>query len=64
MISQINNGVVYDAYGTKRSQSEKKTTHLTQGDKGKIEDLKDRIDSGEYRVNLEALSKKIAEELL
>ncbi|MCF6330886.1 MAG: flagellar biosynthesis anti-sigma factor FlgM [Sulfurimonas sp.] len=36
----------------------------TQGDMSKIDQIKSSIESGEYKINLEALSQKIADELL
>ncbi|MEA2092190.1 MAG: flagellar biosynthesis anti-sigma factor FlgM, partial [Campylobacterota bacterium] len=35
-----------------------------QGDTSKVEQVKEALESGEYKINLEALSQKIAEELL
>jgi anti-sigma28 factor (negative regulator of flagellin synthesis) len=36
----------------------------SQGDTSKVQQIQDAIESGEYQVNLQALSEKIAEELL
>ena len=41
-----------------------KATVSSQGDTSKIEQIKESLASGDYKVDLEALSKKIAEELL
>lgn len=67
MISQLNSLGVFDTYkqlDKKTDESSKKVLHLVQGDKNKIEEMKDKIASGEYRVDLETLSKKIAEDLI
>ena len=68
MISQINNASVGNAYAStlgdaKDSQKATKTISK-QGDMSKVEHIKDALASGEYKINLEALSQKIAQELL
>lgn len=73
MISQINSAVV-GAYtnntnGTKqpnnRVDSQKADASISsQGDTSKVDQIKNDISSGQYKVNLEALSQKIADELL
>lgn len=64
MISRVNSS----SYGTyevaKKQRDSSSITQSSQGDKSKIEEIKDKIDAGEYRVDLEALSKKIAEYLV
>jgi len=37
---------------------------LEQGDMSKVEKIKESLASGEYKVDLQALSEKIADELL
>ena len=67
MISQANSSAVGAAYQSKTAQTkEAKTSTVVsnQGDTSKIEQLKESIDSGEYKVNIQALSEKIAESLL
>ena len=66
MISQVNNSSIQNAYanGTKGTKAESNTTVSKQGDTSKIEQLKESIASGDYKVDLEALSKKIADELM
>lgn len=69
MISQTNSSVVRNAYATnvgenKELKQAKSTTISSQGDTSRVEQLKDAINSGEYRVDLEKLSRKIADELL
>ncbi|MEA3371879.1 MAG: flagellar biosynthesis anti-sigma factor FlgM [Campylobacterota bacterium] len=68
MISQTNSSAVRTAYANSFGESkEAKATDATvskQGDTSKIERIKESLEAGEYKVDLEALSKKIAEELL
>lgn len=70
MISQINSSALRNAYanalgepkeGTKGSE---KATISKQGDMSKIERIKESLQAGTYRVDLQALSEKIADELL
>lgn len=45
--------------------SEKQELKISkQGDTSRVQEMKDAIDSGEYKINLQALSKKIADELM
>lgn len=68
MISQLNSSAVRGAYASNFGES--KETDKTQaniskqGDTSKVERIKEALDAGEYKINLEALSQKIAEELL
>jgi len=69
MISQAGRAAVQNAYTnnaseTKNAKANAGASVSKQGDISKIDQLKESILSGEYKVNLEALSKKIAEELL
>jgi len=69
MISQTNSSVVRSTYAnnlgeTKESKQVKPTMISKQGDTSRVEQIKEALDSGEYKVDLEALSNKIAEELL
>lgn len=69
MISQLNSAAVRDAYAnslseTKEAQKKENANISKQGDTSKIEKIKESIESGEYKVNLQALSEKIADELL
>ena len=69
MISQVNSSVIGNAYvNNSVVNSGKKEGSSVSGNSqingSKIEKLKESIDSGEYKVNLSALSKKMAEELL
>jgi len=67
MISQANSSALRASYPTKAGEAKepKQAASVTkQGDTSKIEQLKESIGSGEYKVNIEALSQKIADELL
>ena len=69
MISQINSSVIRNAYGSSFAEpkevKQKAETHVSkQGDMSKVERLKEAVDAGEYKVDLQALSQRIAEELL
>ena len=66
MISQTNSSSVRTAYANNFGETKeaKGATVTKQGDTSKIEQIKEALSSGEYKVDLEALSKKIADELL
>jgi len=68
MISQVNSSTLRSAYASNFGESKeanKTSTNITkQGDTSKVEQIKEALESGEYKINLEALSQKIAEELL
>lgn len=70
MISRINSSTLGRAYTNnqvEQKENEKTQTQANiskQGDTSKIEQIKESIQSGEYQVNLQALSEKIAQELL
>ena len=66
MISQTNSSAVRTAYANNFGETKeaKGATVTKQGDTSKIEQIKEALTSGEYKVDLEALSKKIADELL
>lgn len=67
MISTLNGSLargVYQDINTKQKDQEKPVqTVAKQGDTSRIEELKSSIANGEYRVNIEALAKRIAQEL-
>jgi flagellar biosynthesis anti-sigma factor FlgM len=73
MISQVKGAAVASTYTNNANQS-KNSSKLdaqkadasisSQGDTSKIEQIKSDIASGQYKINLEALSQKIADELL
>jgi len=69
MISQVNSSVVRNAYtsnlGESKESSKKGSTTISkQGDISKVDKIKSSLESGEYKINLQALSEKIADELL
>ncbi len=66
MISQAGNSSLNSVY---EKQNVNKSTNASssvakQGDTSKIEQIKESILDGTYKVDLEALSRKIADELL
>jgi len=69
MISQTNSTVVRSAYANsssdvKEAAKTEGTRVSQQGDTSKVDQIKEALESGEYKINLEALSQKIAEELM
>ena len=69
MISQVNQAGVRAAYAKTPDEengvSKKASTTVSQqGDTSKVERIKEALESGEYKINLQALSEKIAEELM
>ena len=67
MISQLNSSAVRSAYSSNLGETKEaaaKTNVTKQGDMSKIERIKESLESGEYKINLQALSEKIADELL
>lgn len=67
MISSVNNSLIRGAYqenGLKTKEQEKSVQSISkQGDTSRIEELKASIEKGEYRVDIETLAKRIAQEL-
>ena len=67
MISQVNSGAIRSAYqnSSQSKEVEQKSTNVSsQGDTSKVDQLRETLEAGEYKINIEALSKKIAEELM
>ena len=68
MISQVNSASVRNAYANSTGEqkvAQKSDSNVSkQGDLSKIEQIKQDLESGEYKINLEALSRKIADELM
>ncbi|MBU0633163.1 flagellar biosynthesis anti-sigma factor FlgM [bacterium] len=68
MISQLNSAGIRTAYqngNTELKSNTKKTQEMNQeADMSKVDKLKESIASGEYKINLQALSKRIADELM
>jgi len=67
MISNINQSSVRSSYqdqNIKTKEQEKPVQAISkQGDTSRIDALKEAIEKGEYRVDLDALAKRIAQEL-
>ncbi len=67
MISSVNGSLIKAAYqepSLKTKEQEKSTQSITkQGDTTRIDKLKASIEKGEYRVDIEALAKRIAKEI-
>jgi len=67
MISQLNSSMVRNAYSNNISETKDSSSKLSiskQGDMSKVDRIKESIDAGEYKVDIQALSEKIADELL
>jgi len=68
MISNINSSIAGSAYMNNASSATQKkesaAATATEQKSSKVEQLKESIDSGNYKVDLSALSKKMADELL
>jgi len=73
MISQVNGANVAGTYmnnantdktSQKSGLQKAEASISSQGDTSKVEQIKSQIESGQYKINLEALSQKIADELL
>lgn len=70
MITGTNSSVVRNAYstsstqGVKASSQTKETVITHQGDKSRLDHLKEAIGSGEYKLNLNKLSEMLADELV
>lgn len=74
MISQTNSAAVRNAYASNlgeakdvkdaKVESAKPTVVSKQGDTSKVEQIKEALNSGQYKVDLDALSELIADELL
>ena len=69
MISQVNSSAIRSTYANNSSEdkevSKKPVTNVSsQGDMSKVDQIKESLESGEYKINLQTLSEKIADELL
>ncbi len=73
MVSNVNGASVASTYvnnantdkNSQKSDLQKAEAGISsQGDTSKIEQIKSDIESGQYKINLEKLSQKIADELL
>ncbi|MCX6074360.1 MAG: flagellar biosynthesis anti-sigma factor FlgM [Campylobacterales bacterium] len=67
MISSVNSSMIRGAYQDQplkvKDQEKSSQTLSKQGDTSRIDELKNSIESGTYRVNIESLAKRIAHEL-
>jgi len=69
MISQVNGAAIRSAYqnGETQIKKDRKSEQVEvskQGDTSKVDTIKEAIEKGEYRLNLDALAQKIADELM
>jgi anti-sigma28 factor (negative regulator of flagellin synthesis) len=67
MISQANSSTVGAAYLNNRvdNKTTKESTIVSkETNNSKIDKLKESIDSGEYKVNIQSISEKMADSLL
>ena len=66
MISKVGSPAIRNTYQENEAKDASKTPGSVdkQGDTSKIEQIKDSIANGEYQLDLKALAKKIAEEIL
>lgn len=67
MISSVNSSLARGVYQdqTQKAKEEEKSSKILnkQGDTNRIEEFKNSIENGKYRVDIEALAKRIAQEL-
>lgn len=67
MISSVNSSLIKSTYqesSLKTKEQEKAAQVVSkQGDTSRIEELKASVEKGEYRVDIEKLAKRIAQEL-
>ncbi len=67
MISSINGslarGVYQDSSLKPKEQEKPAQSVVKQGDTSRVDELKASIENGDYRVNIDALAKRIAQEL-
>jgi len=67
MISQMNSSAVTSAYQTQTKNNQVRATQqngVSLKQESKIEQIKESIDSGAFKVDINALSEKIADSLL
>ncbi|MBN2896980.1 MAG: flagellar biosynthesis anti-sigma factor FlgM [Campylobacterales bacterium] len=64
MISQVTASAANALYQESTKNVQKSNSVSKQGETGRIETIKAEIEKGAYRVDLDALAKKIAEELM
>ena len=67
MISQTTNSTVRMAYQSKTNgskETKQSTQSTTQNERSRVDQLKESINSKEYKVNIQATAQKMAENLL
>lgn len=69
MISQASGVAVANTYssnlGESKNVAQNSVTNISkQGDMSRVDKIKESVDTGAYKVDLQSLSEKIAEELL
>ena len=64
----MNSSVIRNVYASNFEEAKNKSVKpafiTQQGDTSRVEQIKEALDSGEYKINLDALSELIADELL
>jgi len=64
MISQTSSSMVASAYVSNDNKASTQKLNISkQGDMSKLDRLKESVEAGTYKIDIHALSKKIAEEL-
>ena len=67
MISQLNSSAIRNAYSTNIGETRESPSKISiskQGDMSKVDRIKESLEAGEYKINIQALSEKISDELL
>ena len=67
MIAKTTNSALHAAYQSKMQETKttkQNTQTTTQSESSKVDKLKESIDSGEYKVDMQATAEKMAESLL
>lgn len=69
MISQTNGSAIRSLNASnlgesKETKAARSTTISSQGDTSRVEQIKEALVSGEYKIDLDKLSQKIADELM
>ncbi len=69
MMPQINSANIFGGYANTVAKNEnaleKQDLKVSkQGDSDKVQEIKTALNSGDYKINLQTLSKKIADELI
>jgi anti-sigma28 factor (negative regulator of flagellin synthesis) len=64
MISQTNSAALRSAYPTRTTDTKASVSSPKQETLSRTEQLKESINSGEYKVNLQSVSQKMADSLL